>query len=153
MFTTGKWVWIDGNAVLYTDWAASEPDNTGFCGRIAGGSHWRDMDCDRLFRYVCKKPGQHIYMCVCVCVCVCVCARACVRVCVCDAMQVMLLPVIITQSLTRRRLKSRGCYPTLIIGHELQSCGRIALILHRADSLTCTIAIKFKYRHIHQLGF
>ena len=56
----GSWVWADGSAVAYTNWAASQPDNGGgteHCGHYGyGGSYlWNDDQCYNTKYYVCES--------------------------------------------------------------------------------------------------
>jgi hypothetical protein len=55
----GSWVWEDGTAVGYTNWAAGEPNDSGGedCGqlnRYHPDTTWNDEPCTSSFRYVCE---------------------------------------------------------------------------------------------------
>ena len=59
--TEGTFVWSNGDAVAYTNWAAGEPNNAGGnedCmqfGRYYPASTWNDEPCTSSFRYVCEE--------------------------------------------------------------------------------------------------
>jgi hypothetical protein len=59
--TEGTWVWANGEAVTYTNWAAGEPNDAmgkEDCmqfGRYYPASTWNDEPCTYSFRYVCEE--------------------------------------------------------------------------------------------------
>ena len=58
--TEGSWVWEDGSAVSYTDWHASEPNDSGGnedcaqLNRYHPDNYWNDEPCTSAFRYICE---------------------------------------------------------------------------------------------------
>ena len=46
--TEGDWVWTTGEDVVYTNWAAGEPNDDGDqdCGQIYWNGEWDDIECD-----------------------------------------------------------------------------------------------------------
>lgn len=41
----------------FSKWASNEPDGSGNCARLTNAG-WRDMDCFKVYYYICKKPGE-----------------------------------------------------------------------------------------------
>nr|Q8WPD0.1 RecName: Full=Alpha-N-acetylgalactosamine-specific lectin; AltName: Full=Alpha-N-acetylgalactosamine-binding lectin; AltName: Full=GalNAc-specific lectin; AltName: Full=Lectin; Short=ApL; AltName: Full=Tn antigen-specific lectin; Flags: Precursor [Patiria pectinifera]BAB78598.1 GalNAc-specific lectin [Patiria pectinifera]BAB85109.1 alpha-N-acetylgalactosamine-binding lectin [Patiria pectinifera] len=56
----GNFIWTDGSAVTFTDWATTQPDNyqNEDCAHMRheldGDDRWNDIACSRAFAYVCK---------------------------------------------------------------------------------------------------
>ena len=55
--------WLDGNPSTFRKWlaSASEPDTESKCIRMVSGGHYRDIDCDNQYRYICKMD-KGIYL-------------------------------------------------------------------------------------------
>ncbi|XP_065368714.1 perlucin-like protein [Calliphora vicina] len=55
----GRWSWINtGRPLLYTNWAASEPNNginKEHCLQLLSDGKWNDYDCDSRHRVVCQS--------------------------------------------------------------------------------------------------
>ncbi len=58
--TEGTWVWANGDAASYTNWASGEPNNSGSnedcaqLGRYYPATTWNDEPCSSSFRYICE---------------------------------------------------------------------------------------------------
>ena len=57
--TENNWVWTDGNAVGYDDWASGEPDDAGdadcaITNNSGRRGEWADMRCESEYRFVCE---------------------------------------------------------------------------------------------------
>nr|KAG5704234.1 hypothetical protein BaRGS_012522 [Batillaria attramentaria] len=62
--TEGEWTWEDGSPVTYAVWAvgARNPltaDGTD-CLVVGASGKWKDNECDKLRRFVCKKPPTFV---------------------------------------------------------------------------------------------
>ncbi len=58
----GTWLWADGSAVPYTNWAEGEPNDSGGvedCADLRGDGTWNDLDCNATRAFVCEAaaPG------------------------------------------------------------------------------------------------
>jgi C-type mannose receptor len=57
----GMWVWPDGTPVVYENWMAGEPNDSGTsedCGEVKinlGELVWNDVPCDRVLNYICEE--------------------------------------------------------------------------------------------------
>ena len=66
---SGRFVWIDGSAYTYNNWAPGEPndvDETEDCGEVSlevnDQGKWNDIACSHTFGYVCKyHTGNNIF--------------------------------------------------------------------------------------------
>jgi len=58
--TEGQFVWITGEAFVFTDWRSGEPNNDGNedCVVFEGtqGGTWDDRGCNNNLRYLCERP-------------------------------------------------------------------------------------------------
>lgn len=60
----GSWKWSDGSPVTFTNWATSEPNNSGNedCAHIYSyntspqNKRWNDANCSSSYKYICEKP-------------------------------------------------------------------------------------------------
>ena len=57
----GTWVWSNGDAVSYTNWASGEPNDSGGnedctqLGRYYPSKTWNDEPCSSTFRFICEE--------------------------------------------------------------------------------------------------
>ncbi|XP_033115546.1 C-type mannose receptor 2-like [Anneissia japonica] len=61
--TKGKFEWIDGSSLSFTNWAPGEPNEAGsgedcvsLVSRYSRVGMWNDLSCDRHQPYICKRP-------------------------------------------------------------------------------------------------
>ncbi|XP_013421366.1 uncharacterized protein LOC106181514 [Lingula anatina] len=59
---SSQWVWLDGTNSTYDNWdmtsVPSEPDGSGDCVVMAGGSFWQDIDCSTVTNgFICETVG------------------------------------------------------------------------------------------------
>jgi len=55
---TDNCYWVDGNPSTFRKWIGTEPNSaTDMCIRMVSGGSYRDISCNSLYRYVCKKDA------------------------------------------------------------------------------------------------
>ena len=63
--TEGRFIWTDGSAVNFTNWAKNQPNNfhNQDCVHTLGVSKnykWNDVPCSQCFNYTCKKGKKNL---------------------------------------------------------------------------------------------
>lgn len=59
----GTWAWVTGQPVIYTKWAAGEPNDWGGnedCAEMYVDGVWNDLNCGDARPYLCEDPGWAI---------------------------------------------------------------------------------------------